>query len=1032
MKKEVRHIISQLKKGEIYVRDIPFEFEEDTNIILIERKLGLRRSYRCGFDIINNRFFVEEDVLYRDKESGWTHLDPVYFDDFSSYYSYLDGNIYENACYCFLDPKEVPDNIDKDRLYSRKSFIEHTISDYTIFPTDEERYQYDKAEKRKVQIKKWIGKFNKCSTFEELKKTVQNYEKSVLCDMVDVSLYFWIYIFEDVNNNKRFDTIMKYMSSGAYPANKIIDALCTIYNPEDVVENYKYELGSYQTCRRHIRAVMQVAESVKNERYEYTRKGFFDENTHFYCIETKASEQGDNLSIFSFRQYFEDISDFVNCLDGNLINCDLSNVQNANFDFSECIADNTTKLPIDYNDKYDSILKKYYHNGVFIVIQNWKTQNGDVIKSYRHVFEYFFDFIAFLNGDLSNADLVSCEGLEQIEPTDQINLKGAIITSNICEKWRIEYDEYRFSAPLDTCFDPSEKNEMETALVLHSTRELAINDTEEELINYEPFDSPTKRIYYISDIHLYHLLKNRKAKSKSDIIKIIRDLASTFVRESGSDSIILINGDTSLDFAVFKQFVLELKKYHITVVFTLGNHDIWSCPRDTFDQLSEKYRVFLEANEMYLLQNSVLFFNSLGKPPEIISEQEIGELSEKELRERVRFARLILFGGTGFAGYNQYFNAEFGLYRYNNTIGYSRIFEISETQKFESLYKKVCNSLNGKNTIIMTHMPLPDWYGPAWIKNESGYSSETEYRTDHPEDNVGAYSTYHPGFVYLSGHTHRNYFFDDGEIRIYADNQFGYNKNTPNAWPHLKYFEIEKAIDCFSDYDDGIYEITADEYRQFYNGKNIQMDFNRETNIIYMLKRDKHYCFIHRAKNKCLSIMNGGALRRLENNDINYYYDNMSAVIALLKGPLDKYTVYLNRVADEIKRLGGYGSIHGCIVDIDFYNHIYVNPTDGTLTGYWASDIINKLIYPTVPALLEAQCPELFAAYSKMIKGENKKNISSISQKTVSKLALSPIPYLDTDIYKASRQIKKMQKLNSNILSTWPERIPQRKSIAGK
>ena len=158
----------------------------------------------------------------------------------------------------------------------------------------------------------------------------------------------------------------------------------------------------------------------------------------------------------------------------------------------------------------------------------------------------------------------------------------------------------------------------------------------------------------------------------------------------------------------------------------------------------------------------------------------------------------------------------------------------------------------------------------------------------------------------------------------------------------------------------------------------------------------------------------------------------MSAVIALLKGPLDKFTVYLNKVADEVKKLGGYGSIHGCIVDIDFYNHIYVNPTDGTLTCYWASDIINKLIYPNVPALLEAQCPELFSTYIKMIEGDNKKNISTISQITVSKLALSPIPYLDTDIYKASRQIKKMQKLYSNILSTWPDRIPQRKSIAGK
>lgn len=29
--------------------------------------------------------------------------------------------------------------------------------------------------------------------------------------------------------------------------------------------------------------------------------------------------------------------------------------------------------------------------------------------------------------------------------------------------------------------------------------------------------------------------------------------------------------------------------------------------------------------------------------------------------------------------------------------------------------------------------------------------------------------------------------------------------------------------------------------------------------------------------------------------------------------------------------------------DIDFYNHVYVNPVDGTISCYWASDIIHKI-----------------------------------------------------------------------------------------
>ncbi len=1029
MNKEVRHIISQLKKGEQCISDIPQEYREDTDIIAIERKLGLRKVFRCGYDIINNHFFVEEDVLYNYEKSGWSHLKPFYFDNFTSYFNYLNGNIYENACYFLLDPEKVPDSIDKDKLYRKSSFIENTIDDYTFMPTDRDQTEYDKAEKRKVQIKKWIVKFSKCSTSQQLNKVFQNYKKSTLSDVVDASFYFWYFIFENQNDQTRIKAIMEYISSGIYTAYMNSKALCAIYNPNDVIENYKHKFGSNKASRKFIREMKQIAENVKERKYKYTKKGSFDINTHFYCIETKAYEKGQIWPVFSYKQYFESIFDFVDFLSGDLRCCDLSTAQNVQMDLSRCIVDDSAKLPIDYNESYEYILKKRYRNGMFKVIQIWKNKNGSIVKSYDHEFEYFFDFIAFLKGDLSNADLVSCEGLNNIKPNNMINLKGAIINSSLCEKWGIDYDRFEVKAPSESFFSLSEKNETETALILHSSRELIVSDNENGIIHYEPHDSLTKRVYYISDIHLYHLLKNKKVKSKPDIIKVIRDLVSTIIHESDQNSIILINGDTSLDFSMFKLFVSELGRYNRTVVFTLGNHDFWSCPDDTFDQLSEKFRVFLQANAMYLLQNNVLFFNDFDQPPEVISEQEINDSTEEELRIRVKYAKLILFGGTGFAGYNQFFNAEICLYRYNKTIGYNREIEIKETQRFESLYDKICKSFHGKNTIIMTHMPLPDWCGSAWQRNESSYESETDYRMDHPEDNIGTYSAYHPGFIYISGHTHRNFYYDDGDIRIYADNQFGYNNKMPSAWPHLKYFEVEKAIDCFADYSEGIYEITADEYRQFYRGKNIMMDFSREASVIYMLKKDGYYCFIYKAKNKSLSIMNGGALCHLDNKDINYYYDNMSLVIALIKDPLDQYTAYQKKIAEEIKRLGGYGLIHGCIVDIDFYNHVYINPTDGKITGYWASDIIHKLIYPTVPALLEAQCPRLFSTYKKMITEGRKNNLPTISGQVESQLAVAPVPYLDTDIYKASRMIKRMQKLNSNILSTWPDNLHQKKMI---
>ena len=156
-------------------------------------------------------------------------------------------------------------------------------------------------------------------------------------------------------------------------------------------------------------------------------------------------------------------------------------------------------------------------------------------------------------------------------------------------------------------------------------------------------------------------------------------------------------------------------------------------------------------------------------------------------------------------------------------------------------------------------------------------------------------------FIYVSGHTHKNYFYDDGEYRDYSDNQIGYyNHNL-----HLKKFLIDTDYDCFSNYEDGIFEITKEQYNKFYRGKNIQMTFQREVNILYMLKKNEYYCFIHKAKKGNLSILNGGAMKKLEHQDIHYYFDNMDIMISRIEKPLEKFTMFQKSIADNIKKLVG-------------------------------------------------------------------------------------------------------------------------------
>lgn len=133
--------------------------------------------------------------------------------------------------------------------------------------------------------------------------------------------------------------------------------------------------------------------------------------------------------------------------------------------------------------------------------------------------------------------------------------------------------------------------------------------------------------------------------------------------------------------------------------------------------------------------------------------------------------------------------------------------------------------------------------------------------------------------------------------------------------------------------------------------------------------------------------------------------------------PFKQFTKLLTEIAEAVKSFGGTGKIHGAIVDIDYYNHIYVNPFDLVITPYWAENIINKMAYPSISALLKARCPNLYVTYKKMDNNDTNKLILAKNTTTIKEV----IYYPDTDIYRASREVKKMQRLHSNILTVWTD-----------
>lgn len=136
-----------------------------------------------------------------------------------------------------------------------------------------------------------------------------------------------------------------------------------------------------------------------------------------------------------------------------------------------------------------------------------------------------------------------------------------------------------------------------------------------------------------------------------------------------------------------------------------------------------------------------------------------------------------------------------------------------------------------------------------------------------------------------------------------------------------------------------------------------------------MLKKNGYYCFVHQAENGTLYLLYGGQINKLEYTEIHYYYDNMDKVIAYINKPLFRYTAKQKQIASVIKSIGGTGKIHGAIIDINYYNHIYVNPLDFSVTGYWATDIVNKRVFSSIPQLLETNCPDIFQAYKNLSTG---------------------------------------------------------------
>lgn len=539
------------------------------------------------------------------------------------------------------------------------------------------------------------------------------------------------------------------------------------------------------------------------------------------------------------------------------------------------------------------------------------------------------------------------------------------------------------------------------------------------------------KFFYITDLHLESqlgLTGMTTDEIKGKVAQKVDEMLGGLSKEDMADGVLLVGGDVADSEEVAKIFFdAVFFHFHGPIIFVLGNHELWdgctyangkSCQKRSIDEVVTAYKQFNKTKfgfeaKMYCLENEVLvcYKNSMyqnsdefgvgrktaGMPRGglcVLTEEMLLNTSTDDLREFFDECSMIVLGGLGFCGLNPRYNADTGLFRDR----VSREEDVERSKRFRAVYDRVVSCADNKRVVVLTHTQTEDW------------------TTDAP----------HPNWVYVNGHTHQNGLVktEDGVTVLY-DNQVGYK---PKKW-HLNQFSLEQYYDPFEAWADGIYRITPQQYMDFNAGRGIQMEYFRQQGDIYALKQKGIYMFMLQY-GLGLYLLRGGQKLNVFHG-LEYYAANLEKYVEKIQAAFRPYRNALDKIAAEVKRFGGFGYVHGSIVDIDYYNHIYLDPFDGYLMPYFALDVTDRREFRSVRELLESSpFPALgsdgtpmLSAYTKLLDAGG----VSILAPTVKEAALAVVPMEVLDeknIYAPSRVMKSIQYLlDKGVVRVWNDAV---------
>lgn len=541
----------------------------------------------------------------------------------------------------------------------------------------------------------------------------------------------------------------------------------------------------------------------------------------------------------------------------------------------------------------------------------------------------------------------------------------------------------------------------------------------------------TGKFFYITDLHLESqlgLTGMTVDEIKGKVAQKVDEMLGGLSKEDMSDGVLLVGGDVADSEEVAKIFFdAVFFRFRGPIIFVLGNHELWdgctyasgeSCRKRSIDEVVAAYRRFYKVGfdfegKTYCLENEVLvcYKNSMQRNSDefgvgrktagmprgglcVLTEEMLLHTSTDDLREFFDECSMIVLGGLGFCGLNPRYNADTGLFRDR----VSREEDIERSKRFRAVYDRVMSCASDKRVVVLTHTQMEDWTTGAPNK----------------------------GWVYVNGHTHQNGLVktDDGVAVLY-DNQVGYK---PKKW-HLNQFSLERYYDPFKAWADGIYQITPQQYMDFNAGRGIQMEYFRQQGDIYALKQKGIYMFMLQY-GLGLYLLRGGQKLNVFHG-LEYYAANLEKYVEKIQMAFRPYRNALDKIAAEVKRFGGSGYVHGSIVDIDFYNHINLDPFNGIIMPYFALDTTGRIGFRSIRELLESSpIPArgsngnpLLSAYTKLLDAGG----MSILVPTVKEDALAVVPteVLDEkDIYAPSRVMKSIQYLlDKGVVRVWNDAV---------